>query len=68
MVFPFNTFNSLIGGRLSALAGAAVEKPLRADDVANAVIEAIEDESMKGPVLTGKIEELATKAWRRGML
>jgi uncharacterized protein YbjT (DUF2867 family) len=68
LVFPFTALNSLIGGRLSGLAGAAVEKPLKADDVANAVVEAIEDSSVRGPVGTSKIEELARKAWRKGML
>ena len=60
--------NSMIGGRLTALAGAAVEKPLKADLVAEAVVEAIEDEDVKGVVGTAEIESLATKAWRRSML
>lgn len=60
--------NSVLGGRLTWLAGAAVEKPLKADLVAEAVVEAIGDESIKGVVGTAAIEELATKAWRRGML
>jgi len=63
-----NIVNSAIGGRLSWLAGAAVEKPLKADLVAEAVVEAIEDDGVKGVVDTGKIEALAAKAWRRGML
>ena len=48
--------------------GAAVEKPLKVDAVADAVIEAIEDATRKGPIQTEEIEELATKAWRKGML
>ncbi|MCJ1258871.1 hypothetical protein MMC24_006705 [Lignoscripta atroalba] len=60
--------NSMIGGRLTWLAGAAVEKPLKADLVAEAVIEAIGDDSVKGVVGTTDIEALANKAWRRGML
>lgn len=60
--------NSLIGGRLTWLAGAAVEKPLKADLVADAVVEAIGDDAVKGVIGTDAIEELATKAWRRGML
>lgn len=63
-----NMVNSLLGGRLSWLAGAAVEKPLKADLVAEAVVEAVEDEAVKGVVATEKIEALANKAWRRGML
>jgi len=60
--------NSMIGGRLTWLAGAAVEKPLKADLVAEAVVEAIGDDSIKGVVATEQIEALANKAWRRGML
>ena len=63
-----NIANSLLGGRLSWLAGAAVEKPLKPDLVAEAVVEAIEDNGVKGVVATEKIEELATRAWRRDML
>lgn len=60
--------DGLLGGRLKPLAGTMVEKPLKADVVAQAVIEAIEDESVKGPLGTKKIENLATKAWRKTML
>ena len=65
---PLAALNWAAGGRLSSVAGAAVEKPLPADTVANAVVEAIEDGSVQGPVITHEIEALATKAWRRGML
>jgi len=67
-VFPVSAFNWMIGKRLSPIAGAAVEKPLKADDVANAVVEAIDDASVSGPVQTEQIEELATRAWRKTML
>lgn len=60
--------NSLLGGRLTPIAGAAVEKPLKPDLVAEAVVEAIGDSSVKGVIATSDIEALATKAWRRGML
>ncbi len=60
--------NSAIGGRLTWLAGAAVEKPLKVDLVAEAVVEAIGDDNAKGVVGTAQIEELANKAWRREML
>ena len=63
-----NMVNSMLGGRLTWLAGAAVEKPLKVDLVAEAVVEAIEDQSVKGVVVTERIEELANNAWRRGML
>ena len=63
-----NMVNSMLGGRLTSLAGAAVEKPLKADLVAEAVVEAIEDGSIKGVVDTARIEALSSKAWRRDML
>lgn len=63
-----NMVNSMLGGALTPWFGAAVEKPLKADLVAEAVIEAIEDEAVKGVVATERIEELASKAWRKGML
>ncbi|MCJ1364706.1 hypothetical protein MMC16_003821 [Acarospora aff. strigata] len=63
-----NMVNSAIGGRLTWLAGAAVEKPLKADLVAEAVVEAIGDDNVSGVVGTSEIEDLANKAWRRGML
>lgn len=66
-VFPISAFNWMIGKRLSPIAGAAVEKPLKVDDVANAVVEAIEDGDIRGPVQTEQIEELATRAWRKSM-
>ena len=63
-----NMVNSMIGGRLSWIAGAAVEKPLKPDLVAEAVVEAIEDGAVKGVIGTIDIDALATKAWRRSML
>ena len=60
--------NWMVGGRLTALAGAAVEKPLRADLVAEGVVEGVEDGGVKGVVGTEGIEGLAGRGWRRGML
>jgi uncharacterized protein YbjT (DUF2867 family) len=62
------TFNSLTGGIFSGFLGAGGVKPLKADLVAEAVVEALSDDSVKGPVETKEIEELASKAWRKGML
>ena len=61
-------FNGLLGGSLSGVFGAAVEKPLQVDRVAEAIVEAIEDEQIKGVVDTGLIERLAEKGWRKSML
>ena len=61
-------FNQVTGGVLNGFLGAAGTKPLKADLVAEAVVEALEDGSVSGPVETKQIEGLATKAWRKGML
>ena len=62
------TANAFTGGRLTWLIGAGGTKPLRADLVSEAVVEALEDPNVKGPVEVNQIEELASRAWRRGML
>ncbi|PMD40881.1 NAD(P)-binding protein [Hyaloscypha variabilis F] len=61
-------FNSVTGGIFGGFMGAAGVKPLKADLVAEAVVEALSDESVKGPVEVPEIEQLAEKAWRKGML
>ncbi|RDL37416.1 NAD(P)-binding protein [Venustampulla echinocandica] len=61
-------FNSATRGMFGGLLGAGGVKPLKADLVAEALIEALADESVKGPVGVDQIEELAQKAWRKGML
>ena len=66
--FAGHTVNDFVGGRLSYLFGAAVEKPLKADIVAEAVVEAIAQDSCRGVVDTKQIEDLANKAWRKTML
>ena len=60
--------NSLTGGNLTWLMGAGGSKPLKADLVAEAVVEGLSDDTVKGPVETTEIEALANRAWRRGML
>ncbi|KAH7041139.1 uncharacterized protein B0I36DRAFT_312223 [Microdochium trichocladiopsis] len=61
-------FNGITGGVLGGFMGAAGVKPLKADLVAQAVVEALEDESVRGPVEVPQIEDLATRAWRKEML
>ncbi|EKD21194.1 NAD dependent epimerase/dehydratase [Drepanopeziza brunnea f. sp. 'multigermtubi' MB_m1] len=61
-------FNSLTGGIFGGIMGAAGVKPLKADLVADAVVEALGDDTTKGPVDLKEIEDLAQKAWRKGML
>jgi hypothetical protein len=63
-----STANYMTGGRLSWLMGAGGTKPSRVDLVGEAVVEAIEEGSVKGVVEVQEIESLANKAWRRGML
>ena len=61
-------FNSVTGGIFGGIMGAAGVKPLKADLVAEAVVEALSDETVKGPVEVKEIEQLAEKAWRKSML
>lgn len=60
--------NDVVGGRLTWLMGAGGMKPLKADVVGAAVVEALEDEGVKGPVEVKEIEALGTRAWRKNML
>lgn len=60
--------NSAVGGKLTWLMGAGGIKPLKADDVGEAVVEALEDQDVHGPVEVPEIETLATRAWRKNML
>lgn len=68
MTFAGSLFNGVTGHVLSDFLGGAGQKPLKADVVADAVVEALEDEGVKGVVDVKGIEELAGRAWRRGML
>lgn len=61
-------FNGLTRGVLGGFMGTAGVKPLKADLVAEAAVEALGDESVRGPVEVAELEELASKAWRKTML
>ena len=61
-------FNSLTGGRLSSIAGAAVELPIKPDLVANAVLEAIENPKCKGVIDRNRMEMLGSDAFKRKMM
>jgi len=60
-------FNKATMHAFGALMGAAGTPPLKADLVADAVVEALSDENCKGPVETEEIKQLAEKGWRKGM-
>jgi nucleoside-diphosphate-sugar epimerase len=60
--------NGLVGGLLSPLMGAGGMRPMKADDVADAVVEAVEDGEVRGVVDVEGLERLAAVAWRKGML
>jgi hypothetical protein len=62
------TYGGFIANSLTWLMGAGGSKPLKADLVAESVIEGLSDDGIKGPVETQEIEMLANRAWRRGML
>lgn len=68
MVAVGAVFNNVTGGIFGGIIGAAGVKPLSADVVAQAVVEALDDNGVKGPVDTKEIERLAQKAWRKGMI
>lgn len=61
-------FNGLTRGVFDGLMGAAGAKPLKVDVVAQAAVEALSDEGVRGPVEVPEIEELANKGWRKDML
>ncbi|KAF3063800.1 hypothetical protein GL218_01444 [Daldinia childiae] len=61
-------FNGFTRGVLGGFMGAAGVKPLKVDIVAEAVVEALGDEKIKGPVELAEIEELANKSWRKTMV
>lgn len=61
-------FNGLTRGVLGGFLGAAGAKPLRVDVVARAAVEALEEEGTRGPVEVAELEDLAERAWRKGML
>lgn len=60
--------NGLTRGVLDGFMGAAGAKPLKVDVVAQAAVEALSDEGVRGPVEVPEIEELANKGWRKDML
>ncbi|OOF98276.1 hypothetical protein ASPCADRAFT_43183 [Aspergillus carbonarius ITEM 5010] len=65
--FVGSQVNALLGNRLDFL-GSMVTKPFQVGDVGEAVVEALDDESVRGALGIEKIEALATKAWRKSML
>ncbi|KAI1429319.1 NAD(P)-binding protein [Xylaria sp. FL1777] len=60
-------FNGVTGGIFGNLMGAAGVKPLQVDVVAQAVVQALHDETVKGPVEVPDIEQLANAGWRSTM-
>ncbi|KAK0736963.1 hypothetical protein B0T21DRAFT_330676 [Apiosordaria backusii] len=63
-----STVDGLTGGLLRNVLGAGAIKPLKVDLVADAVVEGLGDESIRGVIEPKEIEELGTKGWRRTML
>ncbi|KAF5544174.1 oxidoreductase [Fusarium mexicanum] len=68
MVGLGTAFNGLTGDYFKTFIGAAGVKPLKVETVAEAVVEALGDETIKGAIDVPEIEELASKAWRKTML
>ena len=61
-------FNGLTGKYLDGFLGAGGTKPLKVEVVAEAVVEALGDNAVQGPVEVPEMEDLAAKAWRKSML
>lgn len=61
-------FNKATGGFLKGFMGAAGDKPVKVEMVAEAIVEALDDGNVHGAVETEQMEELATKSWRKNML
>jgi uncharacterized protein YbjT (DUF2867 family) len=61
-------FNQMTGGALNSFLGAAGTKPLKVDLVADAVVEGLREDSVRGPVEVPQMEELASKSWRQTMV
>ncbi|RSL65612.1 hypothetical protein CEP54_004090 [Fusarium duplospermum] len=68
MVGLGTAFNDLTGNYFKTFMGAAGVKPMKVETVAEAVVEALGDENVKGALEVPEIEELASKAWRKTML
>jgi len=65
--FMGSEINNLLGGRLGFF-GLMAEKPINVDVVGEAVVEAIDDETISGVLNLKNIEALANKGWRKTML
>ncbi len=61
-------FNGITGGIFAGFMGSAGVKAMKADVVADAIVEALNDGNVKGPVEAKQIADLAGKAWRKSML
>lgn len=61
-------FNKFTGGYLNTFMGAAGAKPVKVEMVAEAVVEALANEEISGPIETPQMEELSHQAWRKTML
>lgn len=59
--------NSFVGGRLTPILGAGAIKPLGVEAVGEAVVEALEDNELRGAIDVPEIESLASRAWRKRM-
>lgn len=59
--------NLMLNGKLSPLLGSMVVKPMQASMAGEAVVEALEDQDVKGVVEPKKVEALGTQGWRKNM-
>lgn len=60
--------NLLSKGKLKEWVGAMAQKPMKVDVVGEAVVEAIDDEKVKGVVGPEEMEDMGVKGWRKSMI
>jgi uncharacterized protein YbjT (DUF2867 family) len=63
-----SVFNSLTGSYFKNFMGAAGAKAIPVETAAEAIVEALSDETVSGTLETPALEELANKGWRKTML
>ncbi|KAH6624801.1 hypothetical protein B0J18DRAFT_450005 [Chaetomium sp. MPI-SDFR-AT-0129] len=60
--------DGMVGGGLGRVLGSMVTRPMKADAVADAVVEGLADEGVRGAVEVQELERLAERGWRKTML
>lgn len=59
--------NLILKGKLTPILESMVVKPMQASMAGEAIVEALENQDLKGVVEPGKVEFLGTQGWRKNM-